>query len=865
MTVRVRRSITIGFLAGGLLVPTSRAFAQDSPREDSGLIAPQLTQDAAVEYPDSKKATAEPASVSLLLTIGEDGLVSAASVTSSAGPEFDEAALAAAKKLVFKPATRRGKPIGARIPYRFQFAYEAPKPPAETSGVLEGRILTHANEAIPGATVTVVGANGQLSTTSTDENGAFSFKGLASGSYTLKAQAEGLEPFESHEDIATGEVTSIVVRPKAVAASAPDAPQELRVVGERPAREVTRRATSAREIARIPGTNGDPIRAIENMPGVARPPGVQGLLIVRGSAPQDTGIFVDGTQIPIAFHFGGVNSVIPAALLERIDFLPGNFGPEYGRAMGGNIDIGLRSPARDKMHGMAQIDLIDARFLFETPLGAKTRMLVAGRRSYIDTWIGPVLETGGAVGVSTAPAYYDYQAMLEHDLTSRTTARLTAFGSDDALRFTLNSVNGDPAIGGNLENYTRFYRIQLRTDTRASDSTRWINMISFGRDKQHLAIGSNFSLNIGTNPVNARSDIRTKISDHLTSILGIDAQWTAADVTVNAAPIPEDGQANGPFFARPRNLQKSTQSRFQPAGYAMLEISPVKALKLLPSVRADYSSDIREWTASPRLAARYDILNGYPRTTLKGGIGAYYQPPQAYESVPPFGTPNLKHNRAIHTSLGFEQEFTREVELSLEGFYKKLDQLVDQRADATGQQTGVTYVNTGEGRIFGGELLLRYKPDAKFFGWIAYTLSRSERRADPSEAFRTFDFDQTHIVTALGSYRLGRGWELGARWRYVTGNPYTPVQSAIYDADAGAYSPINATPFSGRDAAFHRLDLRVDKTWTFAAWKLGAYIDVQNAYFRSNPEGRTYNYNYSRSDAVTGLPFLPVLGLRGEF
>jgi hypothetical protein len=297
----------------------------------------------------------------------------------------------------------------------------------------------------------------------------------------------------------------------------------------------------------------------------------------------------------------------------------------------------------------------------------------------------------------------------------------------------------------------------------------------------------------------------------------------------------------------------------------MLEVAPSRALKLLPSVRVDYASDVREWTVSPRFAARYDVVHGYPRTTLKGGAGLYQQPPQPYESTAPFGTRNLASNRAVHTSLGVEQELLPQVEVSVEGFYKSLDRLVDQRPDATGGQGGVTYTNSGEGRIYGGELLLRYKPDSRFFGWLAYTLSRSERRSDPSEAFRTFDYDQTHILTALGSYRVGRGWEVGARWRYVTGNPYTPTRSAIYDADAGAYSPINATPFSGRDDAFHRLDVRVDKTWTFASWKLGAYLDVQNAYYRANPEGRSYSYNYARSTAVQGLPILPVIGLRGEF
>jgi TonB family protein len=868
------RSFVTALLLSTFAVPMPFAFAQapvaaaPSAPAPAGLVPPELTQGATPEYPESKRAAAEKASVALALTIGATGAVESATVTTSAGPEFDEAALAAAKKLVFKPATRDGKPIPARIPYRFDFAVEAPAPaPAVTPSdavVLEGTVRTSSEEPVPGATVTAVGADGKATTTTTDAAGAFRFEGLAPGAYQVSTSAEGFEPFSSREDVVAGEVASVVYRPKVVVVTAPDAPQEIRVVGARPAREVTRRVIEQREIARIPGTNGDAIRAIENMPGVARPPGLQGLLIVRGSAPQDTGIFVDGTQVPIAFHFGGVSSVVPSSLLERIDFVPGNFGPEYGRAMGGNIDIGLRSPVRDRIHGMAQIDLIDARLVVEAPLGDKTRFLIAGRRSHVDAWIGGALKAGGAVGVRTAPVYYDYQAMLEHDLTSSTTARLTLFGSDDALRLTLDSAASDPSFAGDLKVATRFYRLQLRTDTRVNDSTRWINTVSYGRDFQHQSIGQNFSLDVTQNPLTLRSDLRAKLADSVTAIVGLDSVWTSVDATVLATAFQEDAQPAGPYFGRQRNLQKVTTAMFQPAGYAMLEVSPVKTLKLLPSVRADYESDIKDWVASPRFAARYDMASGFPRTTIKGGVGLFHQPPQPYQSIPPFGTPNLKNNRAVHTSLGFEQELSRQVDVSVEGFYKKLDDLVVQRPAANEEQAGVTYGNSGSGRIYGGELLLRYKPDDKFFGWVAYTISRSERKSDDSQGFRIFDYDQTHILTALGSYRLGRGWEVGARWRYVTGNPYTPVASATYDADAGAYSPVNAAPFSGRDEAFHRLDVRVDKTWTFTDWKLGAYVDVQNAYFRNNPEGRSYNYNYARSGAVSGLPFLPVFGLRGE-
>lgn len=838
-----------------LLLCTRTAAAQ-------GVVPPELVTNVVPEYPAAKRASGEKATVMLTLTIDAEGKVTDAAVQTSAGDAFDEAALAAAKGLVFKPATRDGKPAPAKISFRFDFAVEEPPPPA--TGVLEGQVKTPADAPLPNARVTVAGQS-----LVTDDAGRFRVPDLPAGRYHVKVEAEGFVESELDEDVTAGEATSVVYRPRLLPALAKgDEALEVTVKGEKPPREVTRRVLEQREIQKIPGTNGDALRAIENMPGVARPNGFSGLLIVRGSAPQDTGIFLDGSQIPIAYHFGGLTSVVPSEMLSRIDFIPGNFGPEYSRAMGGIVDIGVRSPTKDGFHGLLKLDLLDVRAFAEGSITKTTRFLAGARRSWVDAWIGSALEAGGSASVTAAPVYYDYQAAIEQDIGRHTTARLLFVGSDDKLRIVLNApLEGEPSVGGTLTNHTRFWRIQGRTETKLSESIRWTNMLSYGRDHQEFGVGNSFRIDIATNPLTYRSDFRAKVVDGFGVVAGVDTTWTSADVDVLAAPIPEDGEeedATGPGFGRPRRRQQLKTSVFQPGLYGMFELTPAKGLRLLPSVRADYSSDIRDWRFAPRFAGRYDVVSGFPRTTVKGGVGLYNQPPQPYESLRPFGTPNLRHNQATHTSIGMEQEFTRQIELSVEGFYKKLDYLVDQRPDALLSEGGVTYVNSGSGRVFGGELLLRYKPDAHFFGWVAYTLSRSERRPDDSQDFRLFQYDQTHILTALGSYKFGGGWELGARWRYVTGNPYTPVRSAVYDADAGAYAPLYGAPFSDRDGAFHRLDVRIDKTWDFRTWKLTAYLDVQNVYSRANPEGRSYSYNYAQTDGVSGLPILPIIGVRGE-
>ncbi len=257
----------------------------------------------------------------------------------------------------------------------------------------------------------------------------------------------------------------------------------------------------------------------------------------------------------------------------------------------------------------------------------------------------------------------------------------------------------------------------------------------------------------------------------------------------------------------------------------------------------------------PRLVVRQDLHREFPRTTIKGGVGRFAQPPQPQETNSVFGQAGLTSNIAYHYGTGIEQELTKQVEISLEGFYRQYDQRVVTRLG-----------NVGEGRAFGLETLLRYKPDDRFFGFLAYTLSRSVRKDGPGEPERLFPFDQTHILTAIGSYRLGKGWEVGARLRYVSGSLVTPQTYGFYDATVGAYLPLAGFPPAGhRNPPFHQLDVRIDKSWQVTKeFKLSAYLDIYNAYNQANVEGVSYNYNSTLSTNASGIPFLPSIGMRGE-
>jgi TonB family protein len=832
------------------------AVAQTSTT--SSVVAPRLKQDSPAAYPDQalKDGVAEPITVTLVLELDVAGGVHDATVATPRGHGFDEAALAAARGLLFEPALRNGVPVAARIKFQYRFSPPAPR--------LRGRVLSQADESpVATAHVVVTDASGVPHEAQTGPDGGWELADMPPGSVHISVHADRQEAQQLDESLKPGEETNIVIRLQPAVASGDESAQhkasdeeviEVTVRGERPPREVTKRTLSKEEIDRIPGTNGDALRSLQNLPGVARSPALGGGLIVRGSNPQDTNIFVDGTSIPLVYHFMGLSSVVPTEVLQKIDFYPGNYSSIYGRGMGGIVDVGLRKPKQDGLHGMAQADFIDVRLLAEGPI-AKTgwNVLVAGRRSWFDTWLGPVMKSAGA-GVSVAPRYYDGQAMLQHDFNAHSSFRLLLFGSNDEMKMLNLDPNGsDPTFAGNMGYSTSFWRLQARYENQVSNGTALRLTAAYGTDSIDIGMGSN-AINSTLRPLSTRAELTQKVTEGVTANLGTDLVYEPYDLTLNLPPAPRPGTPEG----GPGQLaihSSNAGSLFLPGFYTELELVPKSGTRVVPGFRADYDNATHHWDYSPRINVRQDLKSDFPRTTFKAGAGLYYQPPTVMQTDPNYGQLGLISNRSIHYDVGFEQEFTRQLELSMDVFYKSFDNLV---VSGTG--------NSGDGLAYGVEWLLRYKPDKHFFGWISYTLSRSERRDTPSNSYRLFQYDQTHVLTMVSSYKLGRGWQLGGRFRLTSGALYTPSTTGAYNATVGSQLAASAYPaYGSRLPLFHQLDVRADKTWEFQSWKLSAYLDVQNVYYRKNAEGISYNYNYTQSAIVSGLPILPSLGVRAEF
>jgi len=188
---------------------------------------------------------------------------------------------------------------------------------------------------------------------------------------------------------------------------------------------------------------------------------------------------------------------------------------------------------------------------------------------------------------------------------------------------------------------------------------------------------------------------------------------------------------------------------------------------------------------------------------------------------------------------------------------------VRRRADGTIDP--IFFLNQAVGRTYGLEILLKHEVTRNFYGWVSYTLARSQYRRTPADDYLPYFYDQTHNLVAVASYRTGGGWEFGARFRLTTGRPETPIFEGTYDADADAYVPLRGEIRSVRRPTFHELDVRADKTWTFKTFTFGAYLDLINVYNAENPEATEYDYRFRERAPVRGVPILPTLGVKGQW
>jgi TonB family protein len=877
MMFRARLS---ALLALAVAVSSGRASAQApaAVAPQRNIVAPKLTHFVEADFPPSEAAAGRGATVVLQIAITATGSVADVSILGSAGAAFDVAALGAARQFVFEPAMVDGVPIPVKITYRYVFTFHE-KIVKKTTGDFAGVVRDRATKA-PLPNVRVALDTGQQ--TLTDEQGKFSIPDIVPGEHSVTLSGERLATVATTEtfDVAKKIDATYEVEPKKDTPKNPDEEEEIVVTAPRIKKQVVSTMVQAEQATRVPGTQGDVLKVVENLPGVARAAVGSGTLVVWGSAPQDTRVYIDGINVPRLYHDGGYRSIVSSDFVQSVELIPGGYGAEFGRGLGGLVTVALKPLDEEGIHGSVAADTLDAAASVRAKVG-DFHVAIAARKSYLDSVLSAV--TSENVGqFIPIPRYWDGQARIVYDLGPHETIELGGLISSDRTTFTLT--NPDPSLSTSQTTGTDFNRVYLRYRKKMADGAIVEVVPSFGTNFTSLVnqYGSTPTALMNNSDVFAlRANWRGPVLPFLRASVGLDALATLSnlsrDGSIGAPPREGDiyvfgeappsqinsdswktgiasvaayGEGDFSFFSD--KLHVVPGARFEPFVSS--------ANKVLPPIGENPNVGyIREDTVlEPRLAVRYAFT---PSIMGKAAYGVYHQSPQPEDLSSVFGTPNLGLSTAEHFLAGGAFQLTQTLSVEVTGFYENSWDLT-VRSQSDSPYVAQSLDQAGIGRAYGTQFLVRQQLWAHFFGWISYSILRSERKDSPELDWRLFDYDQSHVFTALGSYDFGKGFEAGARFRFATGYPRTPVIGAYFNASTDTYEPIFGAHNSIRIPPFVALDLRVAKRFKFGKTELELYLDVQNVTNHQNPEEIIYNTNYTQKNYITGLPILPVIGAR---
>jgi outer membrane receptor protein involved in Fe transport len=638
-------------------------------------------------------------------------------------------------------------------------------------------------------------------------------------------------------------------------------------------------AVDGEEARRLPGTGGDPPLAAQDLPGVARPaPGATGLA-VWGTAPAETRVLYDGIEIPALYHFGGFRSTVGSELPGRIEVVPGAFSAEYGRAVGGLVRVESRAPPASGTHLALDASLLDASLALRAAPSRRLRVAASVRASYLDQTYGRAAPAS-ATALYPIPRYADAQAEAALAVGPGAALRALVLTSLDGVRRNL----GGAALGVPDRFEDRglaWWRAGLAYTERGDDDGLAATLYA-GGDRATLdqrfgaapASQAVASLDLGL-----RARYRVELAPGLCLTLGLDGLVQRAEVRRAGSLTVPAREGDLTYFGQPPGGDVNADAWTAAVGdlgpFLLASLGrgpwtltpglradafPVDGSRLLPPVgatpRVGYARV--DWVLDPRLSL---AVAPRPGLVLTAAAGRTHQPTDPADLGAVFGSPRLGPARALHAALSIWKRLGEHTSVEATGFYRRLDDL-PVRSPLPAPALAQTLVSDGRGRSFGASVLVRRELARGTLAWLTYTLGRSERWS-PGGPARPLDFDQTHVLTAVASHQRG-GWTLGARARYATGMPRTPIVGSFFDARDGAYQPIFGEQNGTRLPAFLELDARLDRALTVGRVTATLFLDVQNVTARRNPEEVVYTQDFTSSGYLTGTPLLALVGVRIE-
>ena len=632
--------------------------------------------------------------------------------------------------------------------------------------------------------------------------------------------------------------------------------QKVEVRAVKPEQSVNEKmSVSGEQLQRMPGSSGDPLKALQTLPGIAVNNDGDSGAAVRGARPSDNAYYVDFLPVGYLFHMGGFVSVFNADLIRRFDLYSAAWSPQYGDVVGGVFDASLRSPRTDRIGGKIKTGLLDASVLLEGPLSENTSFFLSARRSVIDLFVKEIKDDKAGTSF-TFPSYNDVQARFLWNINSKNRLRFDLSSAQDRLKFSLKKesidVQHDPILLGESSEASSFNNVALVLESDLGAKTS--NQVALGR------MVTNGKTRIGNAGGYASSSTSHYLREQMTTTLGQDHQLTAgANFSVNdldfdvniknprCTEFDPNCDATSADYSKIKRNQRETKAALYLND--RWRLSP--QWSVIGGVRATNDDYLKETVVDPRLGLEYRYS---PQTVFSLNLGRHHQEPSTEQSLPDIGNPRLKSIRSNQIALGVSQNLDQGWSWRAEVYNKEFDHFVVNDPLSN-------YRNGASGSAHGLELFVKKEMGYGLSGFVSLSVSKATRRNDLTGENFTFGFDQPVIANAVLQYKPSEKFQYGARWSYHTGHPDTPIISTRTDAD-GRIRPIYGPLNSERMPAYHRLDLRVDYR---ASEKLSYYAELINAYARKNMGRYEYSADYKTRKPEAQMPIFPSLGLEYKF
>jgi hypothetical protein len=737
-------------------------------------------------------------------------------------------------------------------------------------GSIRGAIGSESTEEpIAGANIVVLNTNFGAAA---DVDGRFVITGVPVGTYQLRVSGVGSKPVVVADVVvAVGRPVDLVIRLEEAVLSIGEIEVQASYFRNTPDAPVSVQRLSYEEIRRSPGTFEDVVRAVAVLPGVAQAAPGRNDLVVRGGAPSENLFVIDNVEIPGINHFGtqgaggGPLSFINLDFVRETAFSTGGFGVRYGDRMSSVLTLDLQDGRTDVISGKGTISASQFGLNLQGPVASDGSFIFSARRSYLDFIFK-------AAGFSFVPEYWDFLGRMSYRLDRNNSLTFLVVGAIDDVTFfnsdADNRFDNSRILGTAQRQYVSgvtWQHLLGNGFSRVTVGRTYVRYNGIQRDSMLNPIFKNRSIEGETS---LRADVVLKPSRASELSFGSEVKYIRF---VSDLALPGYRTTFGDSLNI--NVRNFLSTGSKGSAYGQFSHRFLRDFNATVGTRIDYFSLINTKTyVSPRASLAYDLS---PVMTMTASVGVYRQSPSYVWLVANAKNRLLRASRADQYIFSIDHLLDADLRIRLEGFYKNYSNypasvnrpylvLANTGGGFGGSDENFAsfgfdeLVSAGRGQSRGVEFLMQKKlSDTPLYGLVSATLMRTTFAAlDGIE--RPGAFDQEFILNVSAGYSLNERWEVSMKFRFATGQPYTPF-NLNGTQDVSAYNTLRA-----KNA--HSLDVRVDRRWNFFAWNLIVYLDVQNVYNNKFSDGVRWNAREQRAEFnESAIGILPSIGVSAEF